>query len=183
MSTETEASPVAPPMGRKPTIKTVREVRGITRPEVDPAVKRRQPVAASKIRLAQHQRHEWCTVAPDDMTLEDFEDPTVWMHASREWLMHDRVEIIQSRRWTEAIVVDIGAGSATVKVLQSIELPERQYGREKALPPGYLIRQGAPDESPFVIVREKDGWIMNQSERHLTFEEARTWLLGLAIFR
>jgi hypothetical protein len=183
MSIETEASPVAAPMGKKPTIKTVREVRGITRPEVDPALKRRQPIAAGKVRLAQYQRNMWAAVVPDDMTAEDLEDPAVWIHSSREWLMHDRVEIIQSRRWTEAIVVDVGAGSATVKVLQSIEVPERQFGREKALPPGYLIRQGAPDESPYVVVREQDGWVMNRSERHLSFEDARRWLLDLAIFR
>jgi hypothetical protein len=162
---------------------TRRPVQPITRPAADELAKRTRSIDGNLASLAQFKRNMWSVIVPDDMPTEDLEKPETWLHAGRQWLMHDRVECISSRRWVEGIVVDIGPGTANIKLLQSIELPPKVFGQEQKLPAGYAIRQGGPSEGPYVIVREKDNWVMNQYHRCNSFEEARRHLLDMAIFK
>jgi hypothetical protein len=142
-----------------------------------------KPIPAAKARLAQFRRNAWTVFMPDDVHHSDLENPAIWTHAGAEFAMHDRVECIWSDRWAEGIVCDVGPAHARVRLLQIIDLPERRAGAATSLPPGYEIKQGSPGESPYIVIRLKDGWEMSKSHRFDRFEDARNWLLSLQIFK
>lgn len=137
-------------------------------------------IATKDGRLAQYQRNCWTVIAPDSVSAEQLEDPRLYTLVCQKYQVFDRVEVLQSRRWSELIVFDVRPGVARLKLLQTIELPAREMGMETGLPEGHSIRLGGPGASPYEVFRGEQ--LLSQYVRLNTFEEARKWLLGLSCF-
>lgn len=142
-----------------------------------------RPIPASKCHLSQHKRVFFTVFLPDELAPEDIDNPDLWVRCCSDWNVFDRVELIQRERWTEALVYDKAPGYARLRVIQSIPIPERRSGYAVALPNGYSIVPGDPGDSPFKVMRLKDGWEMSKNHRFERFDDARNWLLSLQIFK
>lgn len=152
-------------------------------PAGTPAARAVGAIHGRNIALTQFKRNHFTAYAPDDLTVADFENPAVWT-AAKDVELHDRLEILQSTRWTDALVVDRGPGRVVLKVLATVELPAREAVMRSEIPAGYEIRVGEPGSlDRFISVRLHDGVVMNRGLHHATFEQALRHLIDHPIFR
>jgi hypothetical protein len=140
-----------------------------------------QPIKNDRIKLAQFLTNSWVVVAPESLEVADLENPAVWT-SSRDIKRGDRVEVRQQGRWTELVAYDDGPGYLALRVISTVELPPQRDQSSIALPEGYAIRRALVEDDAvgnYVVVR-KDGFIINQHQRHDDFESARRYLLDHA---
>jgi prophage regulatory protein len=83
-----------------------------------------QPFEEKSIKLAQFVTNRWVVSLPQDITLDDMENPALWTQAD-DIMRGDRVEVIQPLRWTELVAYN-APGRPALRVIRTVELPEQR---------------------------------------------------------
>jgi hypothetical protein len=148
----------------------------------EPKVKPRK--LPRKMALSEYSCTSYHAFVDDDVTPEEFTAPSFWLHA-RNMKVHDEIRVVQNTRWTHLLVIGVIAGGGLeVAVLQSAVVNAPRVVTGKELPEGYRIEQApAGMTCDYVVIRERDGFMINQNQPHKSYEEARAYLLDLSIFR
>jgi hypothetical protein len=144
-----------------------------------------EPLKRGELTLSEFSTYDWHAIAAAGSEPADYDGDAMWSVVAESLHPFDRVFLVarDGSWWAMLVCAWADRTSASCKLVLATTLPARAAADEAAIPEGYEIIPGDVSQSAFVVRRKEDGWLLSTDVRLNTMQEARAWLLSLAIFR
>lgn len=144
-----------------------------------------RPLLPTELKLLEFCNADRSATACAGAMPEDYLDPAMWSLVDNLYPF-DVVRMVAANGtwWAEYLISHVEGKTVSVKLLMAVELTKPTPAPHGGLPPGYSIRRGDPgDGQAWCVIRDADQFLMNPNMDHRSYDDCRTWLLSLAIFR